>query len=168
LRRQLNFENSQSIKSIPARVISYEPDNLRKFLTIDKGSRQGLQKGMAVLSSGVLVGTLDQVDSFSAKVFLASDPEFRIRAISQDGRATGIVRGQLGDSLIMEKIAPSESINLGEMILTSGSEQVPKGLLIGEVEGIEKSDNAIFQQAQLKKLINPQKLELVFVVMGHY
>ncbi|MDP4038383.1 MAG: rod shape-determining protein MreC [bacterium] len=164
LRAQLGFESRQPLKTIPARVISFEPDNIRKFLTLDKGSRHGLKKGMPVVSSGILVGTLDEVDSFSSKVFLINDPEFRIRAIGQDGRASGIVRGQLGQGLLMEKIAQNEIINLNEFVITAGSDDVPKGILIGQVEGIVRNDNAIFQSADLKSLINPSKLELVFVV----
>lgn len=165
LRAQLGFESRVPLKTTPARVISYEPDNIRKFLTIDKGSRHGLAKGMPVISGGVLVGILDKVDSFSSKVFLINDPEFRIRVIGQDGRASGIVRGQIGQGLIMEKIAQNESIGLGEFVVTAGSDEIPKGILVGQVDGVSKSDNAIFQTADLKNLINPNKLELIFVVV---
>jgi rod shape-determining protein MreC len=165
LRSQLDFESKVPIKTTPARVISYEPDNVRKFLTIDKGSRNGLSKGMPVISGGVLVGTLDQVDSFSSKVFLVNDPEFRIRAIGQDSRASGIVKGQIGQGLILEKVAQNDSIAIGEYVITAGSENVPKGILIGQIDGISKSDNSIFQTANLKILINFNKLELVFVAV---
>lgn len=164
LRAQLGFESRLPLKTIPVKVVSYEPDNIRKFLTIDKGSRHGIQKGQPVISGGVLVGLVEQADSFSAKVFLVNDPEFRIRAIGQQERASGVVKGQIGQGLLMEKIAQSEKIELKEYVVTAGSDSVPKGILIGQVEGISKSDNAIFQSADLKSLINPNKLELIFVV----
>ena len=121
---------------------------------------------MAVLSSGVLVGTIDRVEDFSSTVFLTSDPEFRIRAIGQDGRAQGIVRGQLGQGYLFEKITQAESIAISEQIVSSGSGLVPKGILIGQVESISKSDNAVFQSAQLKPLVDLSRLEVVFVVTG--
>lgn len=166
LRKQLGFNERQNLDLSAARVVAYGSDNIRKSLTIDKGSRAGLKKGMAVVSSGALVGTLDEVNDFSSKVFLLSDPDFRIRALGQDNRATGVVRGQIGSGYQMEKIAQADAIAVGETVVTAGSDQVPKGILIGQVETIDRSDNAIFQVANLKPALNLTKLELVFVVVG--
>lgn len=166
LRKQLGFNERQNLNLSAARVIAYGSDNIRKSLTIDKGSRAGLQKGMAVVSSGALIGTLDEVNDFSAKVFLLSDPDFRIRALGQDGRATGVVRGQIGSGYQMEKIAQSDVIKNDETIVTAGTDQVPKGIIIGQVETIERADNAIFQVANIKPALNLARLELAFVVVG--
>ena len=97
---------------------------------------------------------------------LATDPEFRLRGIGQDGRAQGIVRGQLGQGYIFDKVTQAESISTGELVITAGSGLVPKGILIGQVESIQKSDNAVFQSAQLKPLVNINNLEIVFIVTG--
>ena len=166
LRGQLKFNERLSLNLTAARVVSSEGTSLRKYITIDRGKNSGLASGMAVLSSGVLVGTIDRVEDFSSTVFLTSDPEFRIRAIGQDGRAQGIVRGQLGQGYLFEKITQAESIAISEQIVSSGSGLVPKGILIGQVESISKSDNAVFQSAQLKPLVDLSRLEVVFVVTG--
>lgn len=166
LRKQLGFNERQNLDLKAARIIAYNADNIRKSLTIDKGSRAGLKTGMAIVSSGALVGTIDEVNDFSAKVFLLSDPDFRIRALGQDGRASGVVRGQIGAGYQMEKIAQSDTINTAESVVTAGSDQVPKGIIIGQVETIDREDNAIFQVANIKPAINLTKLELAFVVMG--
>jgi rod shape-determining protein MreC len=121
---------------------------------------------MAVVSSGVLIGTIDRVEDFSSTVFLSTDPDFRIRALGQDGRAQGIVRGQLGQGYLFDKITQAESIKKGELVITAGSGLVPRGILIGEVESASKSDNAVFQSAQLRPLVNISSLEIVFVVIG--
>lgn len=166
LRQQLGFSSRQNLDLSSARVIGYEPDNVRKFITIDKGSGAGLKKGMAVISSGVLVGTIDQLNQYSAQIFLASDPDFRIRAIGQDNRAQGTVKGQIGQGYVMDMIAQNEVIKVGETVITAGSEIVPKGLVIGRVESVERSDNAIFQTANIQPSINLNRLEIVFVVTG--
>ncbi len=166
LRNQLNFNERLKLDLTAARVVSSEGTSLRKYITIDRGKNSGIKEGMAVISSGVLVGTVDRVDDFSSRVFLSSDPEFRIRAIGQDGRAQGIVRGQLGQGYLFDKITQAESIKKGELVITAGSGLVPKGILIGEVESITKSDNAVFQAAQLRPLVNTASLEIVFVATG--
>ena len=121
---------------------------------------------MAVVSNGALVGMIDNVSDYSSRVFLASDVDFRIRALGQDNRANGIVSGQIGTGYSMDKIIQGETIKKGESVVTAGSGLVPKGLLIGTVESIDSSDNAVFQLANLRPAINLNKLELVFVVKG--
>jgi rod shape-determining protein MreC len=121
---------------------------------------------MGVIASGVLVGTIDRVEEFSSTVFLSTDPEFRIRAIGQDGRSQGVVKGQLGQGYLFDKITQTENINNGELVITAGSGLVPKGILIGQVDSVQKSDNAVFQSATLRPLIDFSSLDVVFVVTG--
>ena len=121
---------------------------------------------MAVVSSGAIIGKIERVHDKSSDVFLVSDPEFRILAMTQNGRAKGIVRGQLGSGLRMEQIAQNEVIDVGEYVMSAGSDRVPKGLPIGTIESIDRSDNEIFQAANVKPLVDTQRLELVFVVKG--
>ncbi|MCX6806069.1 MAG: rod shape-determining protein MreC, partial [Patescibacteria group bacterium] len=166
LRTQLKFNEKLKLDLAAARVVSSEGTSLRKYITIDRGRNSSLKSGMAVVSSGVLIGTIDKVEDFSSTVFLSSDPDFRIRGLGQDGRAQGIVRGQLGQGYLFEKITQAESIKRGEFVITSGSGLVPKGIIIGEVESSTKSDNAVFQSAQLKPLVDISSIEVVFVVIG--
>lgn len=166
LRAQLGFNSRQSLQLAPARVVGYSPDNIRKSLKIDVGSSSGVKKGMAVVSNGALVGTIDEVADFSARVFLLSDVDFRIRGLGQDNRANGIVAGQIGSGYSMDKIAQGEKISKGETIITAGSDVVPKGIIIGTVESVESSDDAVFQVANVRPAIDLSKLELVFVVKG--
>jgi len=166
LRNQLKFNEQVQFDITAARIVSSEGTSLRKYVSIDRGKASGLSTGMAVISSGVLVGTIDQVDDYSAKVFLATDPEFRIRGLGQDGRAQGVVRGQLGQGYLFDKVTQTESIKNSELVITFGSGLVPKGILIGQVESIQKSDNAVFQSAQLRPLVDFDKLDVVFVVTG--
>lgn len=166
LRNQLGFNNRQSLQLKPTRVVGYAPDNVRKFLTIDIGKSSGIKKGMAVVSNGALVGTIDEVFAYSSRVFLLSDTDFRIRGTGQDGRADGVVAGQVGSGYSMNNIAQGDKISIGETVITTGSDIIPKGIIIGTVESVERSDNAVFQIAQVRPAINLSKLELVFVVTG--
>lgn len=166
LRGQLKFNEKLKLDLTAARVVSSEGTSLRKFITIDRGKNSGLESGMAVISSGVLVGTIDRVEDYSSTIFLSSDPEFKIRGIGQDSRAQGIVNGQLGQGYLFDKITLAESLSNNELVITAGTGLVPKGILIGQVESIQKSDNAVFQSAQLSPLVNTSNLEIVFIVRG--
>ncbi|MDQ5944152.1 MAG: rod shape-determining protein MreC [Patescibacteria group bacterium] len=166
LRAQLNFSDEKDLDLVGARVIAYSPDNVRRNITIDVGKADGIEEGMAVVSSGSMIGKIERVYDQSSDVFLVSDPEFRVLAMTQNGRAKGIVRGQLGSGLRMEQVAQNEVIDIGEFVVSSGSDRVPKGLPIGKIESIDRSDNEIFQAANVKPLVDMQRLEIVFVVKG--
>jgi len=166
LREQLSFQKDQARSLIGSQVIGYGPDNVRRTLVLDRGTRDGVAVGQAVVSSGVLVGRVDRVSDQTATVFLVSDPDFRVQAIAQSERARGIVRGQLGSGLRFEQIAQSETVSPNEDVLTAGSDKIPKGILIGKIDSIAKSDNEVFQAAQLRSPLNVSRLEIVFVVKG--
>ena len=166
LSAQLNFNARLNFDIVSARVVSFDPDNSRRFVTLDRGTSSGLRSGQAVMSSGVLIGTVEEVNDYSSKIFLIGDPEFRIRAVAQDGRAQGVVRGQIGEGYVFEKIAQGETVNQGEQIVTTGSGLVPQGILIGVVDSVSKSENAIFQTANVRPLVDLNSLEIVFIVKG--
>ncbi|MBP9827349.1 rod shape-determining protein MreC [Candidatus Saccharibacteria bacterium] len=164
LRQQLGFQKNQPLALVGATVIGYSPDNVRRNLTINRGESDGVAVGQAVVSSGVLIGKIERVNTSTAIVYLISDPEFRIQAIAQSERARGIVRGQIGSGLRLEQVAQNEALNIGEYVITLGSDRVPKGLLVGRIESIDRSDNEIFQAANVKSLVDMSRLELVYVV----
>ena len=164
LREQFGFQKDQPLELVGAKVVAYGPDNVRRTIVMNRGSRDGIQVGQAVVSSGILVGKVDRVEASTATVGLVSDPEFRLQAIGQSGRARGILRGELGTGLRLEQIAQNERLDRGENILTAGSDRIPKGILIGTTESVDKSDNEIFQAATVRSPLNFERLELVFVV----
>lgn len=166
LRAQLNFSKNSDYQQVGARVVGYSPDNMRRTLTIDRGKKDGLEVGQAVMSSGALIGRIEEVNDMSSQVFLVGDPEFRVQAISQSGRARGILRGELGEGLRFEQVAQNESLQSNEFVLTAGSELIPKGILIGTIESIDRSDNEIFQAANVRPAADYRRVEVVFVVKG--
>ena len=168
LRRQLNVGGLPPDTLIAAEVIGYQPDNFRQFITIARGRKDGLQKGMAVVSQGALVGTVDEVGATTSKVFLLIDPNFRVTALDQDApdRPTGTIRGQLGSGLIMDKIAQNQNVSVGDTVITSGvGSEIPKGLIIGRIQTVSKQDNGVFQSAQVTTNIAFNRLEIVYVVV---
>jgi rod shape-determining protein MreC len=167
LRKQLNLGDIRPESLIAAEVLSYQPDNFRQFLTIGRGSKDGIQTGMAVVSQGSLVGIVKDVAPTTAKVFLVVDPNFKVAAIdqSQDSRPSGTIHGVLGGGLVMDKIAQNENIKTGDTIITSGlGGDVTKGIIIGRVQSVDRRDNGVFQSAEVSTDIPFQRLEIVYAV----
>ena len=165
LRRQLGLDVAAAPKQVAAEVVAFEPASYRQFITINKGSKAGLKAGQAALSEGVLAGVLTDVQPDTAKIRLVTDPEFKLTAKDQDTGALGIVQGQLGSGLTMDKIGQTETVHPGDTVTTSGlGGQVPSGLLIGQIQSVAAQGNAVFQSARLATELKPSSLRFVFVV----
>ncbi len=167
LRKQLGFSNPSNQAVVPAEIVAYQPDNFRAFVTINRGRRDGLRNGMAVTSQGSLLGKLVNTQENTSQVFLLNDPDFKVAAIDQNTRTTGIVHGQIGKGLVLTNVPQDQIVKTGDMLVTSGlGGDFPKGLIIGKIETISRQDNAIFQSAAVVPSVKINQLELVFIMIS--
>jgi rod shape-determining protein MreC len=167
LRKQLGLDVAGAPREIAAEVISFQPDSYRQFVTVNKGTNAGLQPGMAVVSDGVLIGTIAEVQATTARIMLVTDPEFKLTAKDQDTGATGIIRGQLGSGLLLDKIGQTDTVRPGDTVTTDGlSGLVPPGLFIGQVESVDTRANVVFQSAAVSTGLKASRLRFAYVVAG--
>ena len=167
LRQQLGLEVAGAPRQVAAEVVAFQPDSYRQFVTINKGSGAGIKAGMAVLSGGELIGTIADTGSMTSRIMLVTDPEFKLTAKDQDTGATGIVRGQLGSGLILDKIGQTDAVKSGDTVTTTGlGGLVPSGLLIGEVQSVNTRANVVFQTAQVATSLQVSQLRFAYVVLG--
>jgi rod shape-determining protein MreC len=170
LREKLNFAQTHPeyilrAAQVTGRVIGAEPNNLLSILIIDVGKRHGVHKGMPVVTERGLVGHIQTVGTNWAKVLLIIDPSSSVAAIVQSSRAPGIVSGRLGQDLVMDYIPQTESVSVGDIVLTSGmGGSYPKALVIGQVLEVQRRDIETFQRAIVHPSVNFQRLETVLVV----
>ncbi len=151
-----------------AEVLSTDPNPYLSYITINVGTRQGVEVGMTVVSGGaVLVGRIAQVGPRTAKVKLLTDPDSAVAALLQASRVTGLVVGHSGGALRMEYIPQGETIGSDEIVLTSGlGGFLPKGLVVGQVTEVLQEDYELFQSATVRPAVDFSRLELVLVITG--
>lgn len=162
---QANPTHSYKAAEVKGRVIGRDPSNFLSYLTIDSGSQQGIEKGMPVVTERGLVGRITDVGSNWAKVMLIIDPSSSVNALIQTSRATGVVEGQVGRSLAMKYIPQGETVNVNDIVLTSGlGGNFPQKLIIGQVTAVHQRDIEMFQQADIRPTVDFNNLEIVLVI----
>jgi rod shape-determining protein MreC len=167
LRKELGLDVAGAPKEVATEVVAFQPDSYRQFVTINKGSRSGVQTGMAVLSQGVLIGTISTTQPTASRVMLITDPDFKLTAEDQNTGATGIINGQLGSGLLLNEIGQTDTVKPGDTVTTSGlGGLVPAGLLIGQIESVDTTSNVVFQQAAVQTTFQLDQLRFAFVVLG--
>ena len=162
---QANPTHSYKAAEVKGRVIGRDPSNFLSYLIIDSGSQQGIEKDMPVVTERGLVGRVTDVGSTWAKVMLIIDPSSSVNALIQSSRATGVVEGQVGGSLVMKYIPQGETVNVNDIVLTSGlGGNFPKKLIIGQVTAVHQRDIEMFQQADIRPTVDFNNLEIVLVI----
>lgn len=116
-------------------------------LTIDKGSKSGIKKGDAVITSSGLIGKISSVSNFSSTVKLLTTDEISnkisVKISSENRKQYGLLVGYDKESNVykIEGITDSESIKKGDLVSTTGlTDYFPSGIPIGKVSKIVKDE----------------------------
>ena len=158
-------------ETVAAAVIARDPSNILATIVIGVGTNERVKVGHVVMSDQGLVGRVSEVGSNYSKVLLITDPASTLSGLVEGSRATGIVRGQYGDSLIMDWILQTETVKVGDVVVTAGlglGEELrslyPKGLVVGKVLQLQNAEAAAYQRAIIGPAVDLRRLENVLVV----
>ena len=166
LREQLDLLPRDKFDLVGGFVVGQDPGGSSSWALIDKGADFGLNSGMvAIVSGGILVGKISEVYPHSAKINFLISANSLINAVDLDTGAKGIVRGDYGLGLILDMVAQTDSLNVGDSVVTSGlGSDIPKGLLIGKIKEIKVSEDKLFQGALITSRIKYTNLDTIFII----
>lgn len=155
----------QNQETLTAEVIGYDQNNLLRTIIINKGARDGVAIGMPVVTRQGLVGRIIDVTALAARVLLITDPSSSVSARLQISRAQGIVQGRLTGSLRMGLIPLGATIEVGDVVLTSGlGGNFPPDIVIGQVTSVRQFEFELNQETEVRSLVNFDTLEFVLVI----
>lgn len=165
LKRLLDFRNHLPSTTVSASIIGSSASTWFFSCLLDKGSADGVRKGMAVVTPLGVVGQVVAVTPRTAKVLLMTDPNSGIDVIIQRTRARGIVSGSLNTGIVLKYVKRSEDIQVGDRLITSGIDGVfPKGLMVGTVIKVQKQHRGLFQFVEVMPAVQFSRIEEVLVV----
>lgn len=156
-----NPENSYSAAS----VIGFDPSPFLRYIIIDKGSDNGIQKGMPVITDQGLVGRVDAVISGAARVQLITDSASFINVRLEKAEQDAILSGSLNGELFLDQLSQEASIEIGDVVLTSGiGGGFPTDIIVGQIINTKKRDSDLFQMATVQPVVDFSALKLVMVI----
>ncbi len=166
LRKQLHLAPRDKYNLETALVVGQDLHNLESWIIIDKGSVQGIKKGMPVIvDNGILIGKISETYINSSKIILLTDPHSSVNVVDSKTGAKGILNGKYGLGLIMNMVEQTEVLNLKDKIITSDLGGIfPRGLLIGNIQQIDNTPDKLFQQAVITPIVNYTNLRIVSVI----
>ena len=153
--------------TVSNRNIGYWYNNL----TIDKGSKNGVKKGDAVITNSGLIGKITNVSNFSSTVKLLTSDEISnkisIKINSDDEYLYGLMIGYDKEYNIykIEGITNSDKIEEGDLVTTTGlTDYFPSGIIIGKVSKVVKDEYDLDSVVEVIPSVNFEDISIVTVL----
>lgn len=150
-----------------AKVINNTTTLANNYLTIDKGTDDGLRPGMGVISPTGIVGSIRFCNRHASVVTSILHSEFRVSAQLKKAQMIGSAVWLGADPTIMalNDISRNVPVAKGDSVMTSDYNRVfPPGLLIGRVRSVGVQTNQAFHDITFNLSTNFSNLSYVYVV----
>jgi rod shape-determining protein MreC len=166
LKELLGMKASLPQRLVPAQVVGLEPLGWYKSVIINRGSEDGVAKGMPVVTPNGIVGQIVTTSYGYAKVMLMVDRSSGIDGLVQRNRTRGIVEGETDETCRFKYVVRNAEIEVGDIVVSSGLDGVfPKGLQVGSVVEVSKNQPDIFQEVKIRPFVDFSRLEEVLVIV---
>lgn len=168
LRYLLEFKERSELPMIAAEVIAFDPSGWFKTIMVDKGSAEGVGRGMAVANADGVIGRIIEVSYHHSLILLLIDRSSGVDALVQRSRDRGILKGGVEGVCRLEFVVRNADVVAGDMIVTSGlAGAFPKGLILGQVSRIEmeQGGQGMFQVIEVAPAVDFDRLEEVLIVL---
>lgn len=165
-------DNHQNLIFTEAAII-YNNNPSGKTVTLNRGSRHGIEVGMPVISASGLYGTVSEVSAATCKVTTLKDETMFVGATVVRSGINGTLCGlQTGNTYaklqyLDTNVDYQTALEVGDVIVTSGfGETYPGGLLIGEIVevGVDAYDRSPY--AYVRLYANYSATDVLMIVTG--
>ncbi len=178
LRKLLEYRSGPTFPrgyaGIGAEVISHRVNEFQERIVVAAGSNDGVRIYDPVLDSDRhLVGHISKAAPRSSQVTLLTDGEFAVSAYDMQTETYGLVtHGHgVGESLILDLVPKDKRVERGDLIATAGRRAgdlpslYPKGIAIGTVSRVGRSDIDVYQSVQVDPLAEFSSLSAVLILV---
>ena len=147
-----------------AKVLLDKDSPFLKSIIVNKGSKDKVTLGMAVLDENYLVGKIVEVNYSTSRVLLISDLNSKIPVIIEPGNVQSILSGSGKDHGEIQYFKSSREISSENVVFTSGSGGIFKaGIPVGKIENVRINKNYVtrflsnLDQLTFVKLVSYEK-----------
>lgn len=151
----------------PAQVVDNSINKTDNFLTIDKGSADGVEPDMGVMSINGIVGVVYKCSEHYSLVMPLLNSKSSVSCKVLDSNDFGYLRWEGGDAryAMLYDLPRYASVEKGDTIVTSGSSSFfPSGLPVGTVEDLYPSTDGLYVTLKVKLATSFSRLEHTFVM----
>jgi rod shape-determining protein MreC len=157
----------QQYSYLPARVINNAVHHRNNFITLNKGSKEGVQPEMAVITSNGVVGIVNHVSDHYCTVMSLLHKETNISAMIRSNGFFGSLKwdGENPDYVYLNEIDKTVPVRKGDTVVTTSFSAIfPAGVQIGKVEETKIEPGSPFFRIKVKLFMSFRNLSHVYIV----
>ena len=161
----------QQYEYIPAKVINNSINKRNNYITIDRGSSNGIAKGMGVITDAGVVGKVVFVGQHMAIVQSLLHKDSRFSAMLATNKEIGYL--EWGEELnphkaLLVDVSNSAQPKIGEQVLTSDLSLFPAGIPLGKVKSLHAKGGGFFLNMEVQLAVDFSKLQYVYVIINRF
>lgn len=160
----------QHFDFVMARVVSNSIAQPHNYITINRGSKQGVKPQMGVVDQNGVVGVVNVVGPNASRVISLLNTDMKLSCKLKNNEYFGslIWDGRSPEYAVLGDLPKHITFNKGDTVITSGySALFPEGLIVGIVEGRDKGAEASFASLRVKLTTNFSQLSTVRVITNN-
>ena len=120
----LQFKEQYISKTVAAQVIGSSGSETSRIIYIDRGSNEGIESNMAVITPEGIVGKVLRVYPTTSQVLEITDQTSGVGAMLVKSRLQGILKGLPAGNPNLAYIMADETVAPGEDVITSGGDRI--------------------------------------------
>ncbi len=164
LRDALGFQKESPRQGITVHVIAKESSPASSTFTVNKGSGQGINRDLPVVTPDGIVGRVQAVLTGTAKIQLITDPGSVMAVRVQRNREEGLLEGKL-DRCALKYVSYYVDVQEGDLLVSSGLDGIyPAGLPVAVVTQVSKQEANSFQTVIAEPVVRFTRLEEALVL----
>jgi rod shape-determining protein MreC len=153
------------LATVTARITASGPSAFDNVRYIDKGSKDGIVPGQAVVDEDGLVGRVDIVSARAARIRLITDPIVSVGVRVLSTNETGIVTGRGDGPLRLEMFRAKEPVSREDRVVTDGS-RFPPGIAVGTVVATAGAEVGFVLRGEVDPAARLSEIDFVKVIVG--
>ena len=154
-------------KYLAATIIGRDPSPFLQYVIVNRGSNDGILRGMPVVTDQGLVGRVDAVIADAARVQLITDPMATVNVRLQNAEEDATLVGSVTGDLALEQIPQDANVQTGDLVLTSGlGGGYPPNLIVGQVLNPRSRDFDLFKHATVQPVVDFNQLQIVLIIVN--
>jgi len=163
----LNLNKNIEYKTINARVINRNIGNWYSEVIIDKGYKDNIRINDLVINYEGFVGKITSTTSSTSNIKLLTDFDNKLSVIvNSDKEYYGLLYNynEKENTFVIEGISSDNKIKKGDYIITSGLNDLKKGLLIGYIDEIVSDSYDLSVILKIKPYVNYNDIDYLTII----
>ena len=156
-----------SFEYIPAKIVNNSINKNINYITLNKGTKDGIQKGLGVISSNGVVGVITNVSENFSVVMSVISIKSLIGVRHKNTNALGNLRWNGTDpyTLQVDNLSKTLPIKKNDTMVTAGFSSIfPPDIIVAKVKRLKPEESTSFYEMDVQLTNNINSLSYVYIV----